>query len=193
MGMFIRHLPVTTLQSRLGGRSVWNAPKFVADMDFEETAETRGVRLFEEGRDILTLNVRRGGWHRVDRSPQVWYSSRDGRLTRTELPQLASVRIRLGHQAGSLELGDHPVAQDIARLGIELEPLMAMDYLVHHAALPAPETLGTAQAYDGWLGGDRKRGRFTVSYFGAATHTIYPASDQASDAHAAADIVPAAS
>ena len=56
IGAFVLHLPVTHRPARDGGRLVWGYPKFIADMEFEDSIETMRCSLAEGGRHILTQN-----------------------------------------------------------------------------------------------------------------------------------------
>ena len=56
---WVHHLPVTTEIARAGGVDFYNYPKFVAGIDFEETATQRVCRLSEGAEHILTLSGER--------------------------------------------------------------------------------------------------------------------------------------
>jgi hypothetical protein len=165
LGMFVTHLPVTTREASQAGREIWNLPKFVADMDFEEGGRHRAVHLAEDDRHIFTLTIERGGQALIDRTPAVFYTAKDGQLLRTLVPVLAAGQRRLSAR-GRLGLGDHPVADDLRGLEVDTQPIMSVDYLSHNTRLPAPEVVAAARTYDGWRGTDRQRGRFTVSFYG---------------------------
>ena len=166
VGGFVLHLPVTTLEARNLGLKISGLPKFVADMEFHEEPLLRQVRLLEQDSEIFTLAIRPGGRVTADRSPGIIYSSLHGELLETTVRALGHRQVRLGRQAGALQLGEHPVADQLRALGVSPEPLMAASYLDERLILPFGNPIGAARDYTGYLGRDRTRGRFTVEYPG---------------------------
>lgn len=163
-GQFVLHMPETALEPVHAGRLVYNFPKFVADIDVVETPTYHQARVEEAGRHLLTLRVQSRGPALRDRKTQTYFTSRDARLMRTEQRVLGFRQIIVGASAGSLELGDHPVAQELRDLRIEAHPMVAFNYLTMDLVLPAPEALGPAQPYDGYGGTRRDYGRWTITY-----------------------------
>lgn len=115
---WVHHLPVTTEIARVGGVELYNYPKFVGSIDFEQGGGRRTCRLGEGDDHILTLggpliDTPHSGelqlfshlWH--DRQPQE---------SEFKLNVIASGRsLRPG--AARLELGDrHPIARELARV-----------------------------------------------------------------------------
>lgn len=165
---FVLHLPVTTREAHDAGRQLWGFPKFVADMDFAEEGQVRGVELSENGRHILTVTVRPGGPVLADHRPLIAYTTLGGQLLETVVPAAGHVRFRPGREGGRLDLGEHPVADHLRRLGISAEPVAVFSYLDHRSVLPAGVPIGPARDYTGYSGDEREFGRFTVSYPGTA-------------------------
>lgn len=166
VGGFILHMPVTTLEARDLGLKIFGLPKFVADMEFREEPLLRQLRLLEQDAEILTLAVRPGDRVTTDRSSGVLYSSLHGDLLETTVRFLGHRQARRGRQAGGLQLGRHPVADQLRALGISPEPLMVASYLDGRLILPFGNPIGAARDYTGYLGRDRPRARFTVEYPG---------------------------
>ena len=166
VGGFVLHLPVTTLEARDLGLKIFGLPKFVADMEFREEPLLRQLRLLEQDSEILTLAVRPGGRVTADRSHGVLYSSLHGELLETTVRFLGHRQVRLGRRAGALQLGRHPVADQLRALGVSPEPVMIVSYLDGRAILPFGNPIGAARDYTGYLGSDRPRARFTVEYPG---------------------------
>ncbi len=162
-GMMVLQLPVTTQMARDAGRSVWGYPKFVADMDFLVTPERLKCELREGERLILRVEVRRGGILRRDNRPLVTYSVKDGNLVKTVIPQRAVYMTDI-FPDGFVELGEHPVAESIAKLGLSSRPFASRVYLYRPAVLPAGEVVarGVSDIYR-YQGEDRE-GRLTVRY-----------------------------
>lgn len=164
-GLFILHLPVTTFEAYEAGRIIWNAPKFVADMDFTIGPDELAVELSEGGTSILRLETRRGGWTRPDREDLVWYASKDQNLLRTDAPVDGIQQLRVGGRSGQLELGAHPIADELRELDADTTPTAVRTYLRHSLILPAPEIVGASKPYDGWLRhNEPQQGRLTVTY-----------------------------
>lgn len=111
VGGFVLHLPVTTREARDGGVAIFGLPKFVADMDFTESPTARTVTVSEDGAEVLTLTVRPGGPVVAIRALLNLYSVLDGRLLETTIKTLGHRQGRVGHAAGELTLGTHPVGQ----------------------------------------------------------------------------------
>lgn len=161
LGGFILHLPVTTLEARDLGLTIFGLPKFVADMEFREEPVLRQVKLSEQDTEILTLTIRPAGRVTTDRSPTTIYSSLHGELLETTVRFLGHRQVRRGRQAGAIQLGEHPVAGQLRALGISREPFMVASYLDARLILPSGSPIGAAQDYTGYPGRDRARGRFT--------------------------------
>jgi hypothetical protein len=175
--VFVLQLPVTTLEARDVG-TLWGFPKFVADMDFVEQPGARQVTVAEDDEVVLRLTVRPSGVALPDHHPHVCYTARDGRLVETVVPMSGYRQIRLGRGAGRLVLGTHPVAQRLARLDISAEPLAVFNYLTHRTILPAGRDIAASGSYQGYPGGERPLGRYTVRYPGASALDVYARPEQ---------------
>jgi hypothetical protein len=119
------------------GRDVYNAAKFVADMDFELAPGHRGVHLAEGEQHILTMRLDRRGPPVIDRAPFTWYCSRQERLVRVRTRTLAHGQVATGGRNGHLQLGTHPVADELRSLGISEHPIASYVYLAADMILPA--------------------------------------------------------
>ncbi len=136
-------------------------------MAFEKQPAYQRVRLNEEGRHILTLTVRQQGLVLKDNRPLTTYSVRDGHLLRTTIPSRAVYQLGLLPGVGTLELGDHPVAEQLRQLRIDTRSQLTKNYLTRYGILPAGELLGPAsREYAGYVGSDREYGQLTVRYGG---------------------------
>lgn len=112
---WVHHLPVTTELALIAGRELWNYPKFVAAIDFDQDERTRTCRLAEGAEHILTLKadrLRGGG----DREVQLFTH-----LYQDRQPQCGEFRIHaprfaqsIKRGAATLELGErHPIAREL--------------------------------------------------------------------------------
>jgi hypothetical protein len=166
VGGFVLHLPVTTGEADEVGRTIFGFPKFVADMDFVEEPSHRGVTVSEAGREILRLDVRPRGPVVPDHRDVLAYSVRGTELMETTIRSRGHGQPGLGRRSGLLRLGDHPVAEDLGRLGIDPEPQRTMSHVDLRLILPWSHPVGSARPYPGYLGAARSRARLTVAYPG---------------------------
>ncbi len=121
-GHYILQLPLTSEEGRFMGLHTYGYPKFLASIDFEEKRESLRCRVNVDGKDLITVEV--------DKMPTqqkflCWYEYTviDKHLLRTPFQhtgQWGSVESNTG---ASFTLGDHPLARDIACLGMEPTPI----------------------------------------------------------------------
>jgi hypothetical protein len=140
---WVHHLPVTTEIARAGGVDFYNYPKFVAGIDFEETATQRVCRLSEGAEHILTLSGERIAAGRseqlqlfshlwMDRQPQ----SSEFKINAIEM----GVSLRPG--VASLQLGErHPIARELADLIAWRRPIQYQYMARFEGILYGPEHL----------------------------------------------------
>ena len=163
--VFPVHVPVTTVQAWESGRMIGNAPKFVADMDFHLGTRSCVVTLDEGGERILRLEVRRGGWTQNEDGDLVFYTVQNEQLVRTCCRVVGTRQTRPGPGGGRLDLGEHPIADQLRALDVSSTPLAVRTYLRHSLTLPDGEAIGPARRYDGWLRGEEKEhGTLLVRY-----------------------------
>lgn len=167
LGVDVLHLPVTTLQARDGGVELWGLPKFVADMDFEESLVERSVHLSEGGEPILDLTVHAGGRERLERQAMVTYSVLDGDLLATSMPGLRRIQQRLGPVGVDLQLGSHhPVADALRRLEIDPRPIASVVELDSRFFMGSGQPIGRGVPRVKFAGSDREHGRYQVRHPG---------------------------
>ena len=140
---WVHHLPVTTEIARAGGVDFYNYPKFIAGIDFEETATQRICRLSEGAEHILTLSGERIATPRseqfqafshlwMDRQPQ----SSEAKINAIE----TGVSLRPG--VASLALGErHPIARELADLIAWRRPIQYQYMARFEMILYGPEHL----------------------------------------------------
>jgi len=116
---YIRHLPVTTELARDVGIEFAAYPKFLADITFEEEGDWLRCHLGQDDRHILTLACRTGEASSAPRYRMEIFNVLEDRMLRCEITlserQMAASRDR---EDVRLDLGDHPVAQELRELGI---------------------------------------------------------------------------
>lgn len=166
-GMYPLFIPVTHRWSRDAAWAM-GMPKFVADLDFEESNVMREVRSAEGGRPILRLRVPADGSVRISHRPMLAYASAEGRLWETDAPMFAYQAMVLGGRGVELELGDHPVADRMRELGISKKAVASLCQIAGRFILPDRRAIGFARPYEGYRGEDRWFGRYTIRYPGTA-------------------------
>jgi hypothetical protein len=123
LGAYIHWLPVTTDFSCAAGRDVWGFPKTVAEIEFADADCRRTCRLSADGAHVLTLTVARGGRRPMPETRLAAWATRDGILRRTPFVSAGEgLGVRLGGAA--LELGSHPRAEELRRLGLPRRAVM---------------------------------------------------------------------
>jgi hypothetical protein len=121
---YIHRLPVTTSFSCEAGRRIWGFPKDVMDIDLEDTGGTRTVSLRDNGLLVLRLTAPCRGRRSFAGADIEALGNWGGRL-RTTPSHLAGDGVKAGFRAGRLELGDHPIADELRGLGLPKRPLVA--------------------------------------------------------------------
>lgn len=134
---YIYRLPVNQSFTCEAGRGIWGFPKTVEEIAFRDLDGRRQCRLVMDGRHVLTFSTARGGRRALPDAPMVTYSYVDGALHRTTFVSGATgVGIHLG--GADLELGDHPLADDLRSLGLPKRALMSVWMEHSHGRFGAP-------------------------------------------------------
>lgn len=138
--VYVWKLPVTTRIALDAGIEIWGYPKFLAEITFSESPSHLSCHLVEEGREILTLKVRKlkprlktflnFNTYTILGSEILWTTINgfSGGMARSFRPG-----------ASKLELGNHPLADLIRELGLSSRALMALYIPELQATLPAAE------------------------------------------------------
>jgi hypothetical protein len=135
---YIHRLPVDQPFTCEAGRGIWGFPKTVEQIDFEDVGSRRRCRLVMGGRHVLTLRMPRGGTRTLRDAPMETFSYIDGALHRTRFVSGAEgVGIHVG--SAELELGEHPVADELRALGLPRRALMTVWMEHSHGRFEAPE------------------------------------------------------
>jgi hypothetical protein len=118
-GLYYLHLPVTTEDARWGGVELYGFPKYLANIVFEDTKTTCRCRLRVDGREILCLEVTR-----VPTETQSWrainYTVRGDQLIRSMFQAEGLLGEAEDPGGAWVVLGDHPVAEELKSLEMEL-------------------------------------------------------------------------
>ena len=127
---------------------------------------TRPDTAFVDGECSACVNYRN--------RPTIDWEAREGELIKTTVPTRAVYQVGLLPGCGTLELGDHPVAQQLRELEIAPKAFITKNYLSRSGILPAGESLGQAdRPHIGHPGEEREFGRLTISYDAGETVDLY--------------------
>ncbi|MFW0795591.1 acetoacetate decarboxylase family protein [Gordonia sp. CPCC 205515] len=122
----VHRLPVDGEFTLAAGRGIWGFPKFLADFDVDHDATTKHGRVSADGQLIADLTVRRGIQVPDNPADTVLnaYSQLDGvlRMTPWKLTSTSGTRTRIG--GARLELGTHPIADELRSLRLGKHALM---------------------------------------------------------------------
>jgi hypothetical protein len=122
---FVWKLPVTTQLANDAGVYMWGFPKTVEEIDFDLSGGRASFRLRMDGQDVLSYSVRAEGKSNQPHSASPVYTLYEGTPHVTYLGhEYRDVGIRPG--GGRLQLGDHPIADQLRGLGLPRRPLIAM-------------------------------------------------------------------
>lgn len=127
VGTFITRLPVNQEFTCEAGRSIWGFPKTVEDLTLAYKDDAAVMTLRMDGELVLRLTLPRGGDDEMPVTPMTTYTYVDGVPHATAFGQGgAGSQVLLGGDGVELELGTHPVADELADLGLAgATPLLA--------------------------------------------------------------------
>jgi hypothetical protein len=125
-GTFITHLPVDQEFTCVAGNEIWGYPKSVEQIDVTQTGTSSRWVLTMGGELVLDLTVPRGGDDEMPAMPMTSYTLLGGRPHATAFTQGgAGSSVTFGGAGVELVLGDHPIAKELASLGLPTEPLLS--------------------------------------------------------------------
>ena len=117
IGAFIHQLPVNQPFTLVAGREIWGFPKWMAKIDIADGSREMECSVTDDGARVLSLSIARGVPVPTRNAAVDAYSFLDGALRRTSW-ELESSGSRGRPGGARLELGDHPVADELRRLGL---------------------------------------------------------------------------
>jgi hypothetical protein len=141
-GSFITHLPVDQELTCAAGNQIWGFPKSVQRIDVTQTASTSRWVLTMDGELVLDITVPRGGTDEMPRLPMTSYTLLAGRPHATAFSQGGTgSSLSLGGDGVSLRLGTHPVAKELASLGLPSVPVLSTWTETMQATFEQPRAL----------------------------------------------------
>jgi hypothetical protein len=140
LGTYIHRLPVDQAFTCEAGCGIWGFPKTVETIDFVADGDRATCRLEMGGAHVLTMSVPRGGTSSIPEAHMSTYSYIDGVAHKTPFSSAADgVGFSLG--GATLELGNHPVADELRSLGLPKSAVMSMWMESMRGRFDAPEPL----------------------------------------------------
>ena len=125
-GNFIVHLPVDQPFTCEAGRRIWGFPKTVQSITREDGDGTTTWTLTMDRELVLRLTMPRGGSDEAPPLPMTSYTVLDGEPHATTFSQWgAGSQLVLGGEGVVVELGEHPIAKELAALGLPSEPVLS--------------------------------------------------------------------
>lgn len=141
-GTYIMHLPVDQEFTCEAGRTIWGFPKSVEDIDFDYADTSLTATLRMDGLLVLRLTLPRGGDDEMPAMPMTTYSTIDGVPNATAFTQGGSgSQVLVGGDGVELVLGDHPIAKELAGLGLPATPQLTTWTERMQGTFEAPERL----------------------------------------------------
>lgn len=140
---FMLHLPVTTEIALRGGVDLYNFPKFLAAIEFEESGGKRSCRLAEGEEEILRFSAERIAAPKHAQTQYFFHLWMDGQPQRAEFKvNKIEVGRSLRPGAATLELGEqHPIARQLDALLVSRRSLQYENIPRLEAILYGPEHL----------------------------------------------------
>jgi hypothetical protein len=120
LGSYIYKLPVNQGFTCEAGFKIWGFPKTVEEIDFSYAEQSATCKLTMGGQHVLTLTVPRGGDASTEDSTATGYTMIEGIPHHNEFVRGGSGEQTLpGGEGVVLELGDHPIADELRSLGAD--------------------------------------------------------------------------
>lgn len=121
----IVHLPVNQAFTCEAGRTIWGFPKTVDEIDFDTSGDRARCIWDQGGHNVLRLSLPIGGKRHFPEQTLRTYSYIDGALHETAFVSSADdLGLRIG--GAEIELGAHPIADELRSLGLPKPALMSM-------------------------------------------------------------------
>jgi hypothetical protein len=121
----IIHLPVNQSFTCEAGQTIWGFPKTVDEIDFDTGGDRARCNWNKDGQNVLKISLPIGGKRAFPEQALCTYSYIDGALHKTPFVSSAEdLGVRMG--GTEIELGVHPIADELRSLGLPKPALMSM-------------------------------------------------------------------
>ncbi len=140
LATYIRHLPVDGAFTCEAGATIWGFPKTVQRIDLDRRPERCTWTLTMDGQHVLTLSLPAGGARTLPAQALTTFSLIGGAPHATPFTSAAEgVGFHLG--GAELQLGAHPIADELRSLGLPKRALMTMWMERMHGSFHAAQPL----------------------------------------------------
>lgn len=141
-GNFIVHLPVDQPFTCEAGCRIWGFPKTLQQIERRDGEGATTWTLHMEGELVLRLTMPRGGADEAAPLPMISYTLIDGAPHATPFSQWGTgSSLSLGGTGVTLELGSHPVGEQLKALGLPADPVLSTWTERMQATFGAPRAL----------------------------------------------------
>ena len=123
-GNLITHLPVTEHFTCVAGNQIWGFPKSIERIEVTNEESTSRWTLEMDGERVLDVTLPRGGTDEMPPIELVSYTLIDGRPHHTPFTQGGSSTGMFFDADVTLTLGSHPIAKELATLGLPDAPVV---------------------------------------------------------------------
>lgn len=127
-GSYIYKLPVNQDFTCEVGRLLWGFPKTVEEIDFSYADESATCKLEMDGRHVMTLTVPRGGDGKSPGTARLGYTLIEG-VPHSNIAKIGGTGEQMlpGGDGVVLELGNHPIADELRSLGLPgVTPILSL-------------------------------------------------------------------
>jgi len=121
----IIHLPVNQSFTCEAGRTIWGFPKTVDEIDFDTSGDRARCIWNKDGQNVLKISLPTGGSREFPAQTLCTYSYIDGALHKNPFVSSAE-ELGIRMRGAEIELGAHPIADELRSLGLPKPALMSM-------------------------------------------------------------------
>lgn len=123
-GVYCHLLPLTSEEGLIGGIDGWGFPKFIADIEIEETGNRLGCRVSVNDRAVVTLEMELGPPVPTPEPVEIdIYTVKNDEILRCRVASAWNDGVRGDSGGATLRLGTHPRAEALRRLDITPESI----------------------------------------------------------------------
>lgn len=123
-GVWIEHMAVSEAFTREAGETIWGYPKTLDDLTIDHDGPRATSTWARDGRTILEVSQPTRGLLPAPALPVTTYTRIDGRTMQTSLRARAR-GVGVAVTGVRTTLGDHPLADELAGLGVGRRPIAA--------------------------------------------------------------------
>lgn len=121
---YIHELPVDQPFTMHAGRYIWGYPKWIADIDIQQSEDAFETTLTADGQLVFSFRCKAGGTTTMKGQKQPSFGVRNGKIYKTVgIANGSGVTFTLGGEAP--KLGDHSIAQRLRELGLPKKPIIS--------------------------------------------------------------------